>query len=120
MISLGVVRKLGIRGGLSPISSSLLTSPSQGVGDFAKSRSALFLLGQILWKVDFGDFWANFVGAEFCGGLIFGQILWEPNFVEAFFLGEICGRQNSDFLEGLQFLYQIWAILLGEEIHMKV
>lgn len=52
------------------------------------------------------------MGAEFCGG----RNLWKAKFVGA----EICGRQNSDFLEGLQFLYQIWAILLGEEIHMKV
>ena len=65
--------------------------------DFAPS-----LLGRILWK---GRFF-----------FMLGRILWEPNFVGA----EICGRQNSDFLEGLQFLYQIWAILLGEEIHMKV
>ena len=30
---------------------------------------------------------------------LLGRILWEPNCVGA----EICGRQNSDFLEGLQF-----------------
>lgn len=72
----------------------------------------LLCLGEFCGRADFFHAWANFVGAEFCGG----RNLWKAKFVGA----EICGRQNSDFLEGLQFLYQIWAILLGEEIHMKV